>query len=111
MARHDRLRPVGSLFGGVSPLRNHEPARSELFVRGAIGCLCGWLCEPPSGTARAAAHASALITSAVPGLEIALRFRGISGAFALQNVHFVWSRLGDLNPGPTHYECVALPLS
>ena len=22
-----------------------------------------------------------------------------------------WSRLGDLNPGPTHYECVALPLS
>jgi hypothetical protein len=21
------------------------------------------------------------------------------------------SRLGDLNPGPTHYECVALPLS
>ena len=25
--------------------------------------------------------------------------------------HFHWSRLGDLNPGPTHYECVALPLS
>ena len=22
-----------------------------------------------------------------------------------------WGRLGDLNPGPTHYECVALPLS
>jgi hypothetical protein len=33
-----------------------------------------------------------------------LRFRGISGAFALQNVLFVWGRLGDLNPGPTHYE-------
>ena len=25
--------------------------------------------------------------------------------------HKIWSRLGDLNPGPTHYECVALPLS
>ena len=25
--------------------------------------------------------------------------------------HEMWSRLGDLNPGPTHYECVALPLS
>jgi len=25
--------------------------------------------------------------------------------------HNLWSRLGDLNPGPTHYECVALPLS
>jgi hypothetical protein len=22
-----------------------------------------------------------------------------------------WSRLGDSNSGPTHYECVALPLS
>ena len=32
----------------------------------------------------------------------------------LRNAEFIngnWSRLGDLNPGPTHYECVALPLS
>ena len=28
-----------------------------------------------------------------------------------QNNPKSWSRLGDLNPGPTHYECVALPLS
>ncbi len=27
------------------------------------------------------------------------------------NLRFALSRLGDLNPGPTHYECVALPLS
>ena len=46
MARHDRLRPVGSLFGGVSPLRNHEPARSELFVRGAIGSVCCFVGPP-----------------------------------------------------------------
>jgi hypothetical protein len=26
-------------------------------------------------------------------------------------IHTDWSRLRDLNPGPTHYECVALPLS
>ena len=26
-------------------------------------------------------------------------------------LRIAWSRLGDLNPGPTHYECVALPLS
>ena len=38
--------------------------------------------------------------------ENCLRFRGTSGAFALQNVRFAWSRLGDLNPGPTHYECL-----
>ena len=23
--------------------------------------------------------------------------------------HNAWSRLGESNPGPTHYECVALP--
>jgi integrase len=28
-----------------------------------------------------------------------------------ENKQKPWSRLGDLNPGPTHYECVALPLS
>jgi len=28
-----------------------------------------------------------------------------------ENKQNPWSRLGDLNPGPTHYECVALPLS
>jgi integrase len=28
-----------------------------------------------------------------------------------ENKQKLWSRLGDLNPGPTHYECVALPLS
>ncbi len=29
----------------------------------------------------------------------------------LEKVIPVWSRLGELNPGPTHYKCVALPLS
>ena len=32
-------------------------------------------------------------------------------ADVLERIVPVWSRLGELNPGPTHYKCVALPLS
>ena len=37
-----------------------------------------------------------------------LTFDQVMGARSREGI---WSRLGDLNPGPTHYECVALPLS
>ena len=49
--------------------------------------------EPPD---RAASEASELDTS----VKKVVLTRGDT-----------WSRLGDLNPRPTHYECVALPLS
>ena len=51
------------------------------------------------------------MSEAWPLARPAIRLQPRTGDGVATGGPVTWSRLGDLNPGPTHYECVALPLS
>ena len=85
---------------GTAPRTDDEPMRSFLlWERGKGRSLCGL------GLSSRAAALPALWSR--PGLQDA----GMPTIIRRKPIAAQWCRRRELNPRPTHYECVALPLS
>jgi integrase len=97
------LRDIQGIFGHSSPKVTERYVhvlptnlrRAADLVQGAFTHSQGNLTEEPTATKS----------------DTKAEAEYVLGAQELQSPAEIWSRLGDLNPGPTHYECVALPLS